>query len=58
MHAAPVILTSKEKKSNRKTFPFLLLESIRGFLSLKVDGNEKYGGLRFLQCLGISLGPW
>ncbi len=25
---------------------------------LKVVGNEKYGGLRFLQLLGISLGPW
>ena len=25
---------------------------------LKVDGNEKLGGLRFLQLLGISLGPW
>ncbi len=25
---------------------------------LKVDGNEKWGGLRFLQLLGISLGPW
>jgi hypothetical protein len=26
--------------------------------ALKVVGNEKYGGLRFLQLLGISLGPW
>ena len=26
--------------------------------ALKVDGNEKYGELRFLQLLGISLGPW
>ncbi len=25
---------------------------------LKVVGNEKKGGLRFLQLLGISLGPW
>jgi hypothetical protein len=25
---------------------------------LKVDGNEKLGGLRFLQLLGIGLGPW
>jgi hypothetical protein len=25
---------------------------------LKVDGNEKLGGLRFLQLLGISLGLW
>ncbi len=25
---------------------------------LKLDGNEKLGGLRFLQLLGISLGPW
>ncbi len=23
-----------------------------------VDGNEKLGGLRFSQLLGISLGPW
>ncbi len=27
-------------------------------LTLKVVGNEKKGGLRFLQLLGISLGPW
>jgi hypothetical protein len=27
-------------------------------LPLKVDGNEKLGGLRFLQLLGIGLGPW
>ncbi len=26
--------------------------------SLKVVGNEKLGGLRFLQLLGIRLGPW
>ncbi len=26
--------------------------------TLKVDGNEKLGRLRFLQLLGISLGPW
>jgi hypothetical protein len=26
--------------------------------NLKVVGNEKKGGLRFLQLLGISLGPW
>jgi hypothetical protein len=25
---------------------------------LKVDGNEKLGGLRISQLLGISLGPW
>ncbi len=25
---------------------------------LKVVGNEKLGGLRFLQLLGIGLGPW
>jgi hypothetical protein len=25
---------------------------------LKVDGNEKLGGLRFLQLLGIGLEPW
>jgi hypothetical protein len=25
---------------------------------LKLDGNEKKGGLKFLQLLGISLGPW
>jgi hypothetical protein len=25
---------------------------------LKVDGNEKLGGLRFLQLLGIGLGLW
>ncbi len=31
---------------------------IRILLSLKVDGNEKLGGLRFLQLLGIGLGPW
>jgi hypothetical protein len=27
-------------------------------VDLKVDGNEKEGGLNFLQLLGISLGPW
>ena len=27
-------------------------------LRLKVDGNEKLGGLKFLQLLGIGLGPW
>ena len=27
------------------------------FFGLKVVGNEKKGGLRFLQLLGISLGP-
>ncbi len=27
-------------------------------VSLKVVGNEKLGGLRFLQLLGIGLGPW
>ncbi len=26
--------------------------------TLKVDGNEKLGGLIFLQLSGISLGPW
>jgi hypothetical protein len=25
---------------------------------LKVVGNEKLGGLKFLQLLGIGLGPW
>ena len=25
---------------------------------LKVDGNEKLGGLRFLQLLGIGMGLW
>jgi hypothetical protein len=25
---------------------------------LKVVGNEKLGGLKFLQLLGIDLGPW
>jgi hypothetical protein len=25
---------------------------------LKVVGNEKLGGLRFLHLLGIGLGPW
>ncbi len=29
-----------------------------GYKTLKVVGNEKYGGSRFLQLLGISLGPW
>jgi hypothetical protein len=28
------------------------------FLSLKVVGNEKLGGLKFLQLLGKGLGPW
>jgi hypothetical protein len=37
---------------NRKVF------SIYIFHILKVDGNEKLGGLRFLQLLGIGLGPW
>jgi hypothetical protein len=27
-------------------------------LALKVVGNEKLGGLKFLQLLGIGLGPW
>ncbi len=27
-------------------------------LVLKVVGNEKLGGLKFLQLLGIGLGPW
>jgi hypothetical protein len=26
--------------------------------TLKVVGNEKLGGLKFLQLLGIDLGPW
>ena len=26
--------------------------------NLKVVGNEKLGGLKFLQLLGIGLGPW
>ncbi len=34
--------------------PAFLLENI----ILKVDGNEKLGGLKFLQLLGIGLGPW
>ncbi len=32
--------------------------SPRKIVNLKVDGNEKLGGLRFLQLLGIGLGPW
>ena len=28
------------------------------FVLLKVVGNEKLGGLKFLQLLGIGLGPW
>ncbi len=27
-------------------------------MGLKVVGNEKLGGLKFLQLLGIGLGPW
>jgi len=30
----------------------------RNIHSLKVVGNEKLGGLKFLQLLGIGLGPW
>ncbi len=30
----------------------------KSFYNLKVVGNEKLGGLRFLQLLGIGLGPW
>jgi hypothetical protein len=37
---------------------FCDLEKKVSFYSLKVDGNEKLGGLRFLQLLGIGLGPW
>ncbi len=32
--------------------------STRILILLKVDGNEKLGGLKFLQLLGIGLGPW
>ncbi len=28
------------------------------YMYVKVDGNEKLGGLRFLQLLSISLGTW
>jgi hypothetical protein len=35
-----------------------LLEGRFVYKYLKVDGNEKLGGLRFLQLLGIGLGPW
>ncbi len=31
---------------------------LAGKSSLKVVGNEKLGGLKFLQLLGIGLGPW
>jgi hypothetical protein len=34
----------------------LFFHSATGYL--KVVGNEKLGGLRFLQLLGIVLGPW
>jgi hypothetical protein len=34
------------------------MPSYASIQSLKVDGNEKLGGLKFLQLLGIGLGPW
>jgi hypothetical protein len=43
-------------------FPFSSSESQKmsftELVPLKVVGNEKLGGLRFLQLLGIGLGPW
>ncbi len=45
--------TSKEKKQAR-----CYRWSLHYILYLKVVGNEKKGGLRFLQWLGTSLGPW
>jgi hypothetical protein len=58
MHAlhcklSPVIKTVQSKS-------LLLSAKCSCFKSftLKVDGKEKYGGSRFLQLLGISLGPW
>ena len=41
-------MTIKEKKKMETIFKPLL----------KVVGNEKLGGLKFLQLLGIGLGPW
>ncbi len=33
-------------------------ENSHAWAPLKVVGNEKKGGLRFLRLLGIGLGPW
>ena len=38
--------------------PQLCIMTVQYIYSLKVDGNEKLGGLRFLQLLGIGLRPW
>ncbi len=43
---------------NRRSLQYLTFWMLDFFVYLKVDGNEKWGGLRFLQLLGISLGPW
>ena len=39
-------------------FSFLLVGQQGLGHSLKVNGNETLGGLKFLQLLGIGLGPW
>ncbi len=36
----------------------LQLQIVHYLIPLKVVGNEKLGGLKFLQLLGIDLGPW
>jgi hypothetical protein len=34
------------------------MKKILEIFCLKVDGNEKLGGLRFIQLSGIGQGPW
>jgi hypothetical protein len=46
-------LLAKRKMRNRGFYSASGLNPL-----LKVVGNEKLGGLQFLQLLGIGLGPW
>jgi hypothetical protein len=59
--AADVVLQTRPNQTKNTPPPLILAtkpEVMKGMESLKVVGNEKKGGLRFLQLLGISLGPW
>jgi hypothetical protein len=53
-----LILPSHTRRRIRISGSGRKLAKKKSFHSLKVDGNEKLGGLRFLQLLGIGLGPW
>ncbi len=41
-----------------KKYDFCQQGDEKSIPALKVVGNEKLGGLKFLQLLGIGLGPW